>query len=161
MKKFLLIVFSVIALAIICLYVFIPGKLEISKDEHMKFPATSASRVLNDTSAWQKWWPEKDGFFKKDKNGKEVFYYRGFQYQLIEKYDSGVNVMINSDKLAINSKIDMIKINSDSIMLSWKCNITTGFNPVSRFLKYRQAKEIKQNMTVILGSLRSFLEDKK
>jgi hypothetical protein len=161
MKKFLIIVFSIIILLLACIYVFIPGKLEVSKLEYMKCNVNGAYRILSNENTWQKWWPEKDGFFKKDKSGKQSFFYRGFKYQLVEKYYNAVGVKIKSDKSTIDSKINVIKINIDSVVLMWKCEIKTGINPVSRFLKYREAKDIRQNMTVILGSLRSYLEDKK
>lgn len=161
MKKFLIIIFSIIILLLVCIYVFIPGKLEISKAEYLKCNVNSASMILSDENTWQKWWPEEDGFFKKNKSGRSAFFYKGFKYQLVEKYYHAVGVRIKSDKSAIDSKIDVIKINIDSVMLVWKCEINTGINPVSRFLKFREAKDIKQNITAILSSLRSFSEDKK
>lgn len=161
MKKFLIIIFSIIILLLTCIYVFIPGKLQISKVEYINCNVNSASRILSDVNDWQKWWPQKDGFFKKNKSGKEAFFYRSFKYQLVEKYYNAVGVRINSNKSTINSKINVIKINMDSVVLMWKCEIPTGINPVSRFLTYREAKDIKQNMTAILFRLRSFLEVKK
>jgi hypothetical protein len=160
MKKFLIIVFSVIILLVALIYIFVPGKLEISKVAHLKCNVNSTSGILSDENAWQKWWPEKDGFFKKNKNGKEAFFYRGFKYELVEKYPNAVAVRINGDKSTAVSKIDLIQQNIDSVVVTWKCEITTGINPVSRFLKYREAKDIEQDMTAILGSLRSFLEEK-
>ena len=159
MKKFLIIVFSFIALAIICIYIFIPGKLEISKTEYIKCNEDTAYRVLSNESMWQKWWPEKDGLIKRNDVGEEVFFYKGYRYQLTGKYSNSIEVKIRSDLSIMDSRINVTKLNSDSVALTWKCEITTSINPVSRLLKFREAKEVKNNMTDILSRLRSFLKE--
>jgi hypothetical protein len=55
----------------------------------------------------------------------------------------------------------MIKLNIDSVVIIWNCVLPTGFNPVTRILKYNEAEHIKNNMSEILSSLRLFLDDKK
>lgn len=135
--------------------------MELSKVEYVKCNVNGAFKSLNNEDVWQKWWPQKVGYFKKDKNAKETFYYKGFGYQITEKYYNAVGVKIISDHSIINSKIDLIKINIDSVMILWKAQINTGLNPVSRFLKYREAKEIQKNIKEILLELRLYLENKK
>jgi len=161
MKKFLILVFSFIVLVVICIYIFIPGKLEISKIDYAKCNINGAFRVLSDTSSWQKWWPDKDGFYKKNTGGQEIFYYKGTGYRLSQKYYNSIEVQMKTDYSTIDSRIDLIKLNMDSVVLMWKCQVPTTLQPLSRVLKYREAEDIKNDMAVILGHLRSFLEDKK
>jgi hypothetical protein len=157
MKKFLIIVFSIIIFLLACIYIFIPGKLEISKTEYIKCNEDEAYKVISDESMWQKWWPEKDGLIKRNDAGEEVFFYKGYRYQLTGKYANSIEVKIRSDLSIMDSRINVIKLNSDSVAVTWKCEITTSINPVSRLLKFREAKEVNKNTIDILSRLLSFL----
>ena len=159
MKKFLIIVLSVIVLLLICSYVFIPRQLEISKIGYAKCNINGAFRVLSDRTSWPKWWPGKDGLIKNNSKGK-IFFFKKTGYHLTEKYYNSIQVQIKTGYSTIQSKINLIKLDVDSVVLIWKCEIPTGINPVSRFLKYREAENIKNDMTVILDSLGTFLDDK-
>jgi hypothetical protein len=159
MKKFLIIVFFIIILLLSCIYIFIPGKLEISKTEYIKCNEDEAFKVISDESMWQKWWPEKDGLIKRNDAGEKVFFYKGYRYQLTAKYANSIKVKIRSDLSTMDSRINVIKLHSDSVAVTWKCEITTSINPVSRLLKFREAKEVSKNTTDILLRLRSFLKE--
>ncbi|MEO6906145.1 MAG: hypothetical protein ABI148_07275 [Ginsengibacter sp.] len=157
MKKFLIIVFSIIILLLACVYIFIPGKLEISKIEYIKCNEQEAYRALSNESMWQKWWPEKDGLIKQNDAGEEVFFYKGYRFQLTGKSANSIEVKLRSDLSIMDSRIFVTKLNLDSLAITWKCQIPTSINPVSRLLKFREAKDIKNNMAEILSQLRSFL----
>jgi hypothetical protein len=160
MKKFLILVFSFIVLALVCVYVFVPGRLEISKTGYLKCNEDEAYRVLSNESMWQKWWPE-DGVVKKYKTGETAFFYKGYRYQLTGKSSNSIEVKIRSDLSVMDSRINLTKLNLDSVTFTWKCEIQTGINPSSRLLRFREAKEIKNDMTDILSHVHSFLEARK
>ena len=61
----------------------------------------------------------------------------------------------------IDSRIVLIKIANDSVILDWHCNLATSINPVTRILKYKEAEKIRNNMAAILSKLSSFLSNKK
>ena len=158
MKKFLIFLIVICALFIICVYIFIPQKLEISKVEYINCNVNGAFRVLSNQPTWNKWWPDKDSI---NNSKPQTFLYKGFSYQLSEKYYHAIEVQMKTKFSTIDSRISLIKINLDSVVLIWRCQIPTSVNPVSRILKYREAENIRNNMADILSNLRYFLEDKE
>lgn len=161
MKKFLIFVFSFIALLLVSIYVFVPGKVHISKNDVAGCNISNAYRILSDTSSWQKWWPEKDGFMKRNLSGSEIFFYRGTSYRLAQKSQNPFTVEMKTDYSTIDSRIKLIPLNNDSTRFNWNFDLPTGINPVRRLLKYREAIGIQKDFAVILSNLKSFLEDKK
>lgn len=159
MKKFLLFLFSGIILLLILIYALIPSKLEVSKVDYVKCNISGAFRILSDTSTWQKWWPTKEGLIRKNDAGQEDFFYRGFSFVVNEKLYNSIRVNIQSDLSDYNSRIDLIKLNIDSVAIIWNCEIPTSINPVTRFLKYREAESLKRSMKDLLADLGKFLED--
>jgi hypothetical protein len=159
MKKFLLFLFSGIILLLILIYVLIPSKLEVSKVDYVKCNISRAFTLLSDTSTWQKWWPTKEGLIRKNDAGEEDFFYRGFGFVMNEKGTNAIAINIKSDQSDYNSRIELNPLNADSVSISWKCEIATSPDPVTRFLKYREAESLKKSMTDLLADLRRFLEN--
>jgi hypothetical protein len=161
MKKFLIFLFSGVILLLVLIYALIPSQLEVSKVDYAKCNISAAFRVVSDTSSWQKWWPTKEGLIRKTKSGEDDFFYRGFSFVMNEKFYNSLQVNIRSDMSDYNSRMNFIKLNIDSIAVFWKCEIPTSINPVTRFLKYREAESLKKSMTNLLANLRKFLENQK
>lgn len=159
MKKFIIFFLPFCTLMLICIYVFIPGKLKVSKIEYVNGNVNSAFRILSDQSAWEKWWPNKDSL--KSTLAENHFFYNGYKYHLTNKFFNSVEVSIKDNNTSIISRINIIGINPDSVILEWKCTLFASINPVARILNYRKAESIKSNMTFIFYKLRLFLENKK
>jgi hypothetical protein len=56
-KKWLIAASILLILSIVCIYIFIPGKLEVSRLVLVKCNSAGASRVLYPRSDWETWWP--------------------------------------------------------------------------------------------------------
>jgi len=56
-KKWLIAASILLVLSISCIYIFIPGKLEVSRVAFVKCNAAGASRALYPKSGWSNWWP--------------------------------------------------------------------------------------------------------
>lgn len=159
MKKFIIFLLAFCTLILICIYVFIPGKLKISKIEYVNGNVNSAFRILSDQRAWEKWWPNKDSL--KSTLVENHFFYNGYKYHLTNKFYNSVEVFMEDDNTPVESRINIIRINADSVVLEWKCTMAASRNPVARILNYRKARIIKSNMTFIFSRLRLFLEKKE
>jgi hypothetical protein len=159
MKKLLIFLLAFCALILICFYVFIPGKLTITKVEYMNCNVNGAFRILSTQSNWGKWWPNKDSL--KSNREESSFFYNGYNYRLTNKYYNSVEVFMEKGHDSIESRINIIKINPDSVVLEWKCILPAGFNPVTRILNYLDAKIIKKNMDSIFSKLQMFLQKKE
>jgi hypothetical protein len=161
MKKFLIFLFSGVILLLVLIYALIPSTIEISKVGYMKCNIDTAHKALSDTSAWQKWWPTKEGLIQKTPSGEDDFFYRGFDFVMNEKFHNGIKVNIKSDLSDYTSTINLTQLNIDSVIITWKCEIPTSLNPVTRFLKNREAQSLKKTMSYLLSDFRKFIEDKK
>lgn len=162
MKKFLIIIFSLIILLSVSSYIFIPSTLQISKADYAQCNVYGADRILSNKNTWAKWWPENSvSTENKDSLGSKTFFYNGFNYQLSQKYYNAIEVQMQTKHSIIDSRIVLIKIQNDSVILDWHCNLSTSMNPVTRILKYKEAEKIRNNMTAILSNLSSFLGNKK
>lgn len=162
MKKLLIIILSLVILLSASSYIFIPSTLQISKADYAQCNVYGADRVLNNKSTWVKWWPENSAAPpNKDSSNTKSFFYNGFNYQLSQKYYNAIEVQMRTKHSIIDSRIALIKIKNDSVILDWHCKLPTSLNPVTRFLKYQEAEKIRKNMTGILSSLSSFLSDQK
>lgn len=161
MKKFLIFLFSGVILLLVLIYALIPSTIEISKVGYMKCNIDMAYKALSDTSAWQKWWPTKEGLIQKTPSGEDDFFYRGFDFVMNEKFYNGIKVNIKSDLSDYTSTINLTQLNIDSVIITWKCEIPTSLNPVTRFLKNREAQSLKKTMSYLLSDFGKFSEDKK
>jgi hypothetical protein len=117
---------------------------------------------LSNKNSWKKWWPQKASSSRtNDTSRTQSFFYKGFNYQLSQKYYNAIEVKMQTKHSTIDSRIVLIKIKTDSVILDWKCSLPTGLNPISRILKFSEAEKIRSNMTDILDNLTSFLDDQK
>lgn len=161
MKKLLIVFVCICILLLAAVYIFIPSKLEISKVEYINCNVNGAFRVLGNEKTWYKWWPHDSSSDKKYDTSSHSFFYKGYNYHLSEKFYNAIEVPIAHEGSAHESKIIIIKLNIDSVVVMWKCVLKTGFNPVTRILKFKEAENIKNNMSEILSGLRMFLNNKE
>lgn len=162
MKKFLIIIVSLVILLSVSSYIFIPSSLQISKADYAQCNVYGADRVVSNNNTWAKWWPGKSSSSAdEDSLGTKSFFYNGFNYKLSQKFYNAIEVQMQTKHSIIDSRIVLIKIENDSVILDWHCNLSTSMNPVTRILKYQEAEKIRNNMTGILTNLSSFLSNKK
>jgi len=159
MKKVLAGLFLFLVLAIIPVFIFIPAQLHISAAAAMKANTSSLSRYLSDESKWVKWWPHESDE-KQLINQNNHLQLNAFTYRLTKKLYNSAEVEIARKDQIINSKIFIIPLADDSLIVQWQSTFNTSLNPFTKILEYQQSINIKNNMTVILRSLKSFVEDK-
>jgi hypothetical protein len=153
MKKWLIGLIVINALALACIYIFIPSKLPVAKIMQINCTSAATRRFLLDEDKWPLWWTDT-----LDLDGKPIPAYNRYTYHIIQKQFNSVDINIQSKKYDINSRITILPLSKDSVALEWRCELETTINPLKRLDQYRQATVIKKNMTTILVSLRSFLE---
>lgn len=155
MKKPVVIILLLIVIAVTLVYILIPQKLEISKIDYINCNINGSYRILVDTTDWKKWWPKHENPSNENSGG---YNYNGFSFRMNEELYNGIKVKING---LYNSRIDLIKLNMDSIAVVWKCEMSGGIDPVTRLVKYYQAEKLEKSMKDILQNLQTFLDDKK
>jgi len=150
MKKWITALLVVLIIAVVIIYSFIPGKIQIVDFIPVKCPEVAAVRVLNDTAKWKKWWA-KDG-------RSDSLEYNNYRYYLSKIMYNAYDVAQINNTDTINSQMVLIRVNSDSLLLRWEAIINTGFNPFGRIAQYRKASHLKHNMHILLDSLDSYLQ---
>lgn len=160
MKKVIAGLFLLLVLAIIAVFIFIPAQLHISAAAAMKANTNALSRYLSDETKWAKWWPQENEE-KRLITQNNRFELNAFTYHLTKKLYNSAEVAIIKKGQIINSKIFIIPLAGDSLIVKWQSAFKTSLNPFTRIAQYQQAVKIKKNMTVILGSLTSFGENKE
>lgn len=162
MKKVLIVAISVGCFLLLSVYIFIPAKLDINKIDYVGCNVNGAYRVLSHKSTWSRWWPkdEPNSGLQMDSSAS-IFSYNGFKYQLSQKYYNAIEVKLTTKHSTIESQISLLKMNLDSVVLIWNCELPTSSNPITRVLKYNEAENIRNNMKDILANLRSYLQDQK
>jgi hypothetical protein len=140
-------------------YFFIPEKIEISKVQFVKCNVNGAFRILRDETSWKNWWPKKFATENKNETDNDSsFLYNGYSYQLNEVFYNSVSVVVSKKNTSIDSRINLIKISIDSVVVIWKCELDAGTNPLKRILNYQKANQLQDDFTSILLAYKNFVE---
>lgn len=140
------------------IYVFIPDKLFISKVNSVKANRNAVFRNLSDKSTWHKWWPPEQFKDTSVRIDDTVFNYKNVDYVVNPKIIDVINLSLTYKGNVINSFINILSLNNDSVAIEWKSELQTNLNPVKKINAYFTSKKIKHDMGDILESLKSFLE---
>ena len=158
MKKLIVIFFVIFLLLMTVIYVFIPDKLFISKVNSVKANRNAVFRNLSDKSTWHKWWPPEQFKDTSVRIDDTVFNYKNVDYVVNPKIIDVINLSLTYKGNVINSFINILSLNNDSVAIEWKSELQTNLNPVKKINAYFTSKKIKHDMGDILESLKSFLE---
>ena len=118
MKKAFLGLLLFVVLSILSVFIFIPSELHIASATVIKANRNSLFRYLSDEAKWLKWWPPEN----KSINQSNQLYLNNFTYHLSKKlYNAAEVEIIKKDKI-INSRIFIIPVAEDSVIVKWQSN---------------------------------------
>ncbi|MES2893479.1 MAG: GyrI-like domain-containing protein [Bacteroidota bacterium] len=148
MKKWV-IALSITVIILICLsYLLIPNTIKLHSSSGVNATSQGIHRVLLDKQNVAKWWPGKissDGFTLNDR-----------PYKIENGNTTLLQITINGESSPVTTGLFLISIIIDSTQLEWTGSMVMPYNPVKRFLAYRESKEISKDMNSILKSLQTF-----
>lgn len=150
MKKIIITLLTIAALAIMAIFIFIPSKIKISSVKVILANDLASHRILLNEANWAKWWPNEK-LFQLDKTS----------FKLTQKMLNGFELEISGKDKPLTSRLMIIGMVSDSITLTWSCDIESGNNPLKRISAYNKASDIKKDLDKLLQSLGAFLSDQK
>lgn len=160
MKKFLLIISVLLLLILSGIYIFIPSKINFGKVTYINGNRNIANRYIDDEKNWGKWWPsDSPNILSSAENSVIPHNYKGYTYTITHKALEGTTILIEHDGNGVNSFLHLIVLKPDSVLVEWKGEIQSTNNPVKRIKNYLLAIEVKKNITEILQSAKSFLEN--
>ena len=152
MKKLLFAVSVLLALFIILVYVFIPGKTIITKSKVIGTTSSGFDTCLHNLKKWNQWWPGSSAPAGKD----SLYNYNGYSYKLSDIFTGGGGILIGSKNLLLSSTLHAITKNRDSVIIQWNAVFPTGNNPFARFTRYFRAAGLRKNMETVFDSLCNF-----
>jgi hypothetical protein len=160
MKKWIAGIAVVIFLLLCSVYIFIPSNLVILNISTFNCTPNGAYRYLSEENKWRKWWvsavPDAAG---KIDFMKQPLTYGSSTYHITEQFTNGVSVLIGDKNDTVPSSLQLFAKGTDSVLLEWRCHLTSSRNPFKRMLQYRRAVAIKNNMTGVIENMRAFLEN--
>jgi hypothetical protein len=147
MKKILITLVLLLVFAFAAVYLFIPGKIKIYESVPVKATMTGTSRLLSNESKLHEWWP-----------GGSNLNFNGKSYIINGDIFNAFGVTIIKEKDSLNSRMNLVLLADDSMSVDWSLELTTSTNPFRRFLQYKKAKEIQNDLNTILTGLKKFAE---
>jgi len=150
MKKVLIGLVLSIAFLLAAVYLFIPRKIKIEVTVPLNAALPGVFRTLINDSNWNKWWP-----------GETPFAYNKQTYSIKRRLFNVFDIDIYSDKDTINSQMELVLINENTMTILWNAEQISSNDPFKRFIRHRHAKQTEKNMNAILQSLKTFLQKKE
>lgn len=160
MKKMIYLFLGLILLSTCCIYIFIPGQINISKVEQVESSDRIIANYLNNSSKRQQWWP---GNLSKKSTTKDSikFQLNGYEYQFKPGSLSSTNVRIIKEDLKTNGVITWEALAKSTYKITWRTAFHASNNPIKRLLQYQQARQIKHEMNLILPNFLTFIVNSK
>lgn len=159
MKKILLglVVLSFLGLAAV--YYFIPSILNITDSIQADCTVEGGFRTLSQYQQWGKWWPgEKNPAPASNKVG--AFVYKGDSFYVSKVSHNNFDITINHNQLLLTSEMNVIPLPNNAMAIKWHSSFTSGSNPFKRYMNYKEAVSLKNNMHSILEAMKAYLSDK-
>ena len=155
MKKWFFIPIAISLLVLIGLvYFIIPNKILIRQTIVLNAKQNAVFRSLTDTKTWGKWWPVKNN---RDTNiVVNTYNLNNKNYNLADILTTSLLINIQSkDNSLTKTSLDFVAFSRDSVLLNWNAELATSYNPIKRIEIYLKATELKQDLKVLLISMKS------
>lgn len=151
-KRILAFALIIILAAIAGIYIFIPARLTVSANIIVNATLNSTGRIIIDSSKWKNWWPDTTA------SDASKLTFNEFRYSPSKGVYNAVEVNIHNNEQQIESRISVLPLNKDSVLLEWRSVIESGSSPFARINAYSKAGSLKNDMGILLAQLKTFLE---
>src|SRR5436190_1348006 len=138
MKKILITLILLLVFALAAVYLFIPRKIKIEATVPLNAALPGVFRTLINDSSWEKWWP-----------GETPFAYNKQAFSIKGKFFNVFAIDIYSDKDTINSRMELVPVEANTMTILWNAEQVSSNDPFKRFERYRHAKQIEKNSPML------------
>lgn len=146
MKKLLFILAAAIAIFLLWLYVFIPGKITIESSLKVDANRTALYRKLGDNSTWKEWWPGTI-------DGGGTFILNDEHFQPGPTKTLSIPLNIEDKHFSTTADLTLVPVLTDSTIIHIETSIALTYNPFQRVKTYFRSERLKDNFSAILQSL--------
>jgi hypothetical protein len=155
MKKLVLAFVLFIGLLLVCIYIFIPQKIEIGRAEFVNSNFQAVKRKLMDVQLWTKWWP---GLENANATNSYITF-RQTKFHIAEEKYNGYAFETANGNDSLQTILHLIPLpgKTDSALIEWSGTLETSANPLSRIQQFLKAKKIQCDIDSLLSHLASFM----
>jgi len=153
MKKPVLIVLGLLLLAVISTYFIIPQNISVTGISHIDATDANVFKFIVKKNAWPKWWPGDHN--PADSN---LFAYNGMTYTLQNSTNSYIDVLIQTDKLELNSRITYLATGEGVSDVNWTAQKQSSLNPFARLAQYIRIKQQGKDIDSLLAHFKTFIQ---
>jgi hypothetical protein len=154
MRKWIVLLLVLLAIAAACLYFLIPNKLVVTRTKSFSVNGKAFSRTILDEEKWKKWWPGT--VLLKDTNGLGRYQYKDRVYSIVEKRLSSVVIRVESEQKSFTTELVFLPVKADSVVVTWQGEQATSFQPLERLQQFFAVKSFDKDFAFILEKLRIF-----
>jgi hypothetical protein len=158
MKKWILIFFSLLILFLVAVYLYIPGKIVVTRSIAANANQSGVYRFLTDASNWSGWWP---GSSVTDNGGDTVFESAGYRFHKPMPGYNQFSLMVEKGGGTDSSFLQLFSPGGDSLTIAWTASINTGSNPITKFRNYFKAKELGKTLNIVLTAMEKHISNAK
>lgn len=151
MKKWLVIVCSLIIVLLGMVYLFIPASQNFIFARSLNSADEAVSRFMINKTKWQQWWPGE----KKD---DKLYSYRGFEYHINKIMLNAADITISNNHDSVKGLLRVFQDTSTGTTLQWSSSIEFSSNPISRLFQYFETKKFKTNISSLLDDSKNFFD---
>jgi hypothetical protein len=149
MKKLLWILIGLILLAIASVYLFIPGKITISKSMTVQVNQNPLLRRIGNIQTWKEWWPGQ----QKINDTALTYLLNNIKFTPGFTKIQSVPLSIDAGDFTTFSELTFISLGIDSTMVLLEATIPVSNNPFKRLMIYFKSKELEKSLSAILQSI--------
>ena len=161
MKKWIGVVFALLILLLAGIYLFIPNNLRLHTSVQVHAPANGVLRQLKQPAHWQRWWPGQRLSANSSTDTaatQPVLILRGASFRVVDQQFSGMTIGISTGSDTAFTQLIHATPKPDTLNISWDAAVNTGINPLTRFNRYRAARNIAAAMQEALDSMKHYYE---
>lgn len=150
MKRWIIVLLSLLLIALVCIYIFIPNQISVERNVFIKANREGLSRKLYDQKQWTAWWP---GGVRKD--SQKNFVYNTSSFTIDKLTINSLLISISDKHIKTPSALNIVWKNTDTTLLFWTTEIPSSYNPIKRLQVYFDSKRIADNIDSILKKFQS------
>ena len=156
MKKWIVIVCSLIFLFFVGVYILIPDKIVVARSIIANANQAGVLRFLNEDTNWVKWWP---GASSTTDNLNTALESGDFRFKKTNTLYSSFEVAIEKDKAVEKSILFFLSLSTDSVKIAWSADIPTSANPFNKISRYFMAKDLGNRLEVMLAAMQKYISN--
>jgi hypothetical protein len=160
MKKILFSLLVLCLLGLAAVYYFIPSTLNITDSIEADCTVEGGFRTLSQYQQWSKWWPGEMSSTPMV-NRADGFVYKGDSFYISKVSHNNFNISIKRPQMLLSSELNIIPLPNNAMGINWHSSFAAGSNPFKRYMNYKEAVTLKENMRSILKAIKIYLSKKE